>query len=269
MQVAARDFKLIPMWRRLINPFIWIALTALLGLWPLSRSWWQRSVGQSAYIVGAAGQLGSDKVSALARLTSLDTENKQLREENQRLQSELAHLKEVEKENTALKKEAGAEPSVRGYRPITARVIGHTPVNYLQTMIIDRGERDGLQKGQTVVAQGYLVGQIVSTTQTTSQVSVVINGQLTLPVILQDSRGTGVVRGGLDGLLVSDIPLDAAIKESEMVITQDVGNFIIPDIAVGTVRRVIRHQGDIFQQVLADSPLNFSRLEVVIVLIKE
>ena len=257
------------MWRRLINPFIWIALTALLGLWPLSRSWWQKSVGRSAYVVSGVGQQMSDKISALAHLTVLDTENKQLREENQQLQSELARLKEVEKENIALKKEAGAEPSVRGYRPVTARVIGHTPVNYIQTIIIDRGERDGLQKGQTVVAQGYLVGQVVSTTQTTSQVNVVTNGQLTLPVILQDSRGAGVVRGGLDGLLVNDIPLDASIKEGEMVITQDVGNFIVPDIAVGTVRRVIRRQGDIFQQVLADSPLNFTRLEVIIVLIKE
>lgn len=257
------------MLRRLINPFIWIGITIILGLVPMSRSWWQHSVGRSALAVSYFGRHVTDRVSALAHLTDLDSENKKLREENESLRSELVKLKEVEKENAALKKEVSNETEVRGYRPVSARVIGHAPVNYLDRIIIDRGAKDGLKKGQTVIAQGYLVGQIESATDTTSQVNIITNGRLTLPVILQDSRGTGVVRGGLDGLVVSDIPLDASVKESEVVITQDIGDLIVPDIAVGTVRRIIRKQGDIFQQVLADSPVNFSRLEVVVVLIKD
>ena len=254
------------MLRRLTNPLIWIALITVLGAWSPSRTAWQKSIGRSAVVASVWLQNAAGRVASLVRLTDLDRENKYLKVENQQLIFEIARLKEIEKNSEALSREVGAERILSGYETMNAKVIGHAPVNFLQTLILDRGSRDGVEVGQTVISQGYLVGRIYAVTATTSQANIVNGGRLILPVVLQDSRGTGTVRGGLEGLVVSDIPLDTSIKEGELVITQDTGDVIVPGIPIGAVRRVIKKQGDIFQQAVANSPLQFDRLEMVIIL---
>jgi rod shape-determining protein MreC len=254
------------MLHRLANPFFGIILIAALGMWSPSQTIWQKSIGRSATIASGLLQRVTNRVVAFVRLTDLDKENKYLKIENEQLKAEVARFKETEQNNEILRKEISSERIFSGYEAVSAKVIGHTPINFLQTLILDRGSRDGIKVGQTVTAQGYLVGQVYAVTATTCQVNIISGGRLMLPVILQDSRGTGTIRGGLEGLMVSDIPLDTLIKEGELVITQDTGGVIVPGIPVGAVRRIIKKQGDIFQQAIADSSLQFTKLEMVIIL---
>lgn len=195
-------------------------------------------------------------------------QNKNLIIENLNLQSELVKLKEVSYENEILKKELNFSQTQKiSSTLIPVAIIGRTS-GYLKSVVIDKGEKDGLTVGQAVISQGFLVGTISKTTVENSEVNLVTGYNSLVPAVLQDSRGTGLLRGGLQGLIVEDIPLNNTVKEGENVVTSGLGGQIPQGLAVGKVQEVVSRPGEIFQKVSVNSPIDFSRLEVLFVVKK-
>lgn len=201
----------------------------------------------------------------LANLSSLGQENQKLIKENLELQSKLAILKEVEHENEILKKEMGFLSNKGNLKLVPANIIGRSISGYLKTIVIDRGANDGIKEGQAVASQGFLVGTIRSVSNNTSEVILITDNNSLVPVVLQDSRGTGLLRGGLSGLTVEDIPLNIPIKKDEQVITSGLGGDIPLGIIVGSIEDVISSEGEIFQKVTVKSPIKIYFLEFVFV----
>lgn len=254
-----------------MKQYIWgigvLVMLALLALWPVSRGVWQRSINYSATRTGISARKFTDGIKTIVKLSSLDKELKEAEEENSLLQAKIANLESLKIENETLRKEIGLQDSgVTSKNSIVARVIGRSPSNFLQILSLDRGSDDGVAIGQTVTANGYLVGKIKSLTPHTSEADIISSGQLMLPVLLQGSRGTGIIRGGLEGLIIEEIPLDADVKEGESVVTQDLEGIVISGVPIGTIRSVDKHKGDIFQRAIAESPLDFSRLDIVMII---
>ncbi len=246
-----------------------LIIIAGLALWPVSRGVWQNTIGRSAYFTGQFASIITGSIGTLLQLSSLGVKLKDTEAENARLKAEIASMEALKVENEKLLKEINLSTSgVEGKEKIYARVIGRSPANFLQTYTLDKGTSSGAEAGQTVVAEGYLVGQIKSVTSSTSEVNIISSGQLLLPVILQTSKGSGVVRGGLEGLIVDEIPLEAEVKEGELVQTQDLDGIVLSNISVGTVRSIQQKRGDIFQTAIAESPLDFSEIELVTIIKK-
>jgi rod shape-determining protein MreC len=192
-------------------------------------------------------------------------QNKNLVIENLNLQSELAKFKEVSYENEILKKElkfTQTQEAVNTLIPVA--IIGRAS-GYLKSVVIDKGEKDGLQNGQAVVSQGFVVGIISSVRPNNADVTLVTDYNSLVPVVLQESRGTGLLRGGIEGLVVEDVPLNNTIKENEGVVTSGLGDQIPAGLSVGRVQGIISKPGEIFQKISVISPIDFSRLEVLFV----
>jgi rod shape-determining protein MreC len=193
-------------------------------------------------------------------------ENQLLIKENLDLQSQITILKEVQHENEILKSELGLSRSIAGnYKMSPASIIGRASTGYLKTVTIDRGSNDGIKLGQAVISQGYLVGTIKNVYENTSEVSLITDYNSIVPVLLQESRGTGLLRGGLSGLTVEEIPLNISITPGEQVITSGLGGDIPPGISVGKVAEVVSKEGEIFQKVTVSSPIQIYFLEFVFV----
>ena len=206
--------------------------------------------------------------SGLIHAKKVFDQNRSLIIENLNLQSELVKLKEVSYENEILKKELNfSKTQNTSSTLIPVAIIGRTS-GYLKSVTIDRGEKDGLVAGQAVVSQGFLVGVITKTGLDNSEVTLETGYNSLVPVVLQDSRGTGLLRGGLQGLIVEDIPLNITVKEQENVVTSGLGGQIPQGLAIGKIQEVISRPGEIFQKVSIISPIDFSRLEVLFVVKK-
>ena len=200
-------------------------------------------------------------------LRSIVKQNSDLISENLNLQSELARLSEVDYENEILKKELGFLKSQTSSKTIPAAIIGQSS-GYLRSFVIDKGKDADLQVGDAVISQGYLVGTLTEVRQNNSELTLITDFNSLVPVVLQKSRGTGLLRGGLGGLFVEDIPLNIGIEKQEDVITSGLGGQIPAGILVGKVTDVISKEGEIFQKVSVSSPVDFSRLEVLFVIKK-
>jgi len=253
-----------------MKQYIWgfwiLILVFVLALWPASRGVWQISISKSAMWAGVSARKATDSIWVMMQLSKIDKKLKEVEEENLRLKSELAGMIKIKEENKILRKEinlVGENENISDF--VSARVIGKSTANFLQTYTVDKGSTNGIEIGQTVIAQGYLVGKVKSVTPYTSTITIISSGQLTLPVALVQSKATGLVRGGLEGLIIEEIPLDSEVKQGELVITQDLEGVVVPGIAIGTIRTTIQHKGDIFQRAIAESPLDFSRIEIVLI----
>lgn len=210
-----------------------------------------------------------DKVSLffknLISLGSLGQDNQKLIKENLDIQSQLAILKEVQHENEILKKEMGFLNTKKDLKLIPANIIGRSISGYLKTIIIDRGSNDGVKVHQAIVSQGFLVGTVKNVWSNSSEIILITDNNSLVPVVLQDSRGTGLLRGGLSGLTVEDIPLNIPIKKGEQVITSGLGGDVPSGIMVGTVEDVVSREGEIFQKVSVKSPIQIYFLEFVFI----
>jgi len=209
-----------------------------------------------------------DFFGSINSIKNLTRTNVALEKENNELNAKLAELKEVQHENEILKKELGFSEIKKDHELVPAKVIGRSSTSFFQTITIDKGKSDGIENGKAVLVEGYLIGTIQESGQNFSQVSLITNSQSLIAVILQDSRGTGILRGGLKGLTVEDIPLDTPVKIGETVVTSDTGSGILSGIAVGQVQDVISSQSEIFQRVNIKSPVELGKIEYVFVLNK-
>ena len=192
-------------------------------------------------------------------------ENQRLIQENLALQSQLAILNETQHENEILKKEMGFLNTKGELKLLPANIIGRSITGYLKTIVIDRGSADGLKTNQAVISQGFLVGTIRDIWEKSAEVILITDSNSLVPVVLQESRGTGLLRGGLGGLAVEEIPLNISIQKGEQVVTSGLGGDIPMGIIVGNVNEVISREGEIFQKVTIKSPIQIYFLEFVFV----
>jgi len=204
--------------------------------------------------------------SNIRRVNKLLKENDSLVQENNQLKAQMALLSEVNHENEILKNQLGFIGSNNQLQLIPSKVILHSPSSYLQTLRIDKGSNDGIKEKQAVLSDGFLVGVISEVGANYSEVSLITNARTLLPIVLQNSRGSGLLQGGLKGLMGDYIALDIKVEKDESVVTSGLGGDLPSGIVVGNVAAIISSQSEIFQKVSIKSPIEFSKLEYVFVL---
>lgn len=200
----------------------------------------------------------------IAEMRTIYSENNELRKKTAELEAELSNLKEVKHENDILRQELKfAQESTDEYIP--AQLIGRTSTGVIKDLIINRGTKDALRGGQAVIAQGYLVGTIATVSVNQSTVMLLTNPRSMLPIVTQDSRATGILRGGISGLSATDVLIDADIKTGENIVTSGLGGEMPSGIPVGKIIDITSRKGDITKKAGVRSPLDLGKLEMVFI----
>jgi rod shape-determining protein MreC len=218
---------------------------------------------------GAAQSVG-DTFSFLTELRTLRQRAAELEQLNSSLLVENFRLREVERENQALRAmlafaETRPGLELRGAQ-IVARVIGQESNNFLDFIMLDLGSEHGVGVGMPVLTDQGLVGRISEVTNTTSKVLLVTDASSAVNAILQSSRVNGVVRGNPGGDLLMDyIPQGVIFSVGEIVLTSGLGGNFPKGIPIGQVTEVRQRDIDVFQQAVVRPTVDFSSLELVTV----
>lgn len=244
-----------------------ILIIALCSFLPIFRGLFNVVVIESATNLARKTDISSSKVRSYFKLSQLDREVRDLKEKNAELESIIAQYKDIAHENSALRKETNLSARwSEKYKLQSARVLGKTPKTYWQSIVIDKGAEDNLQKNNVVIYRGYLMGVISEVFPRYAYVDIVSTNKIFVPVVLVKSRGTGILRGGLAGLFMDEIPLEYKIEVGDTVVTQNFENQVVAGIPVGKVKRVIIKKGDIFQSAQIELPIDFVAAEIVTVI---
>ncbi|MGC8862828.1 MAG: rod shape-determining protein MreC [Armatimonadota bacterium] len=171
---------------------------------------------------------------------SILRENARLRAEVRRLTRENAQLAEAAHENARLRKLLGLKQNVP-LDVVAAEIVSRNASSWFETAIIDRGRRSGVEPGDAVVNFRGLVGQVVESNLTSSQVAAITDPASAVGAMVRRSRSTGILQGqGSDYLALNYLPKDADVRKSDIVVTSGMGGVIPKGFVIGRVIRVVR-----------------------------
>lgn len=210
----------------------------------------------------------ADFVNNLTDINNLTAENRDLREENERLLAQLSQAREVETENQQLRQLL----DIREARPddtfVAASVFARDQTNTRAAIAIDRGSSDGIREGMIVLTQqGSLIGSVSKVLDDVAWVTLITDADSAVSAVVQESRAQGVVAGAPDGTLEMEFVQETAdISEGDYVLTSGLSGRHPQGELIGRVVDVERTAQELFQSVRVEPLADLSRIERVLVL---
>ncbi|MEZ5354953.1 MAG: rod shape-determining protein MreC [Bryobacteraceae bacterium] len=200
----------------------------------------------------------SDLLHAQDRNRNLNREVERLRLENQFLKTELATADRAK----ALSLFQQRSPS----RLLAARVVGMV-TGGAREVFIDRGSKDGIQKGMAVITPDGIAGKITAAYSSGAQVLLLTDPSFGAGVISTKSRIHGTVKGqGHGSVLVEYIPNEQPVAVGEWFFTSGDDRVFPKGLPVGRVH-LVRPGKMFFQEVfLTPSGLHNGLEEVLVVI---
>ncbi|MEK7548494.1 MAG: rod shape-determining protein MreC [Patescibacteria group bacterium] len=202
-------------------------------------------------------------------ISDLARENQTLSIKVNQLQAQVSTLEAAGTENEQLKRELGFQQNSPNGQFQTAQVVSFSPAGFNQSLTINRGSRDSVIVGSAVIAGGYLIGKIATVGDRTAEVWLLTNRNLTTPIVLANSQTIGLLKGGIRGLVIENIPLDTKIEPNEAVVSSSLEGLFPPGLAIGSVEEVISSGEDIFLTLRILAPVKLGNLSVVSVMTNE
>jgi rod shape-determining protein MreC len=204
-------------------------------------------------------------------LVDVQKENDELRRENERLRQGLGAA--TRKANEAEGLEALVELRERiPAQTIGARVVavGLSPSFRVSRVVLDRGEGE-VAPGMPVIAGEGVVGRIQRVYGGYADVTLAVDPQSSIDVVLPRTASRGVLKGlGGDNAYTAKIEYllkGEEVKEDDPVVTSGLGGVFPKDLAIGRVRRIVKTEYGLYQEVEVKPAVDFSRLSRVLVML--
>jgi len=198
-------------------------------------------------------------------------ENETLRAELARAQDELVSTREQASLAERLTRLLLVQPPPEWNRE-AARVIAHRlgPNAALETFVIDKGSRGGVDVNTPVVTPEGLVGRVLRNSMSASTVIMVTDPNSKIPVVSQKTRTQGILigRGPGQGLFLQYVSLSAALEDGETLVTTGLEGIFPPGLPVARINLVSREGASLFLNVQAQPLFDPGRLEEVALLRK-
>jgi rod shape-determining protein MreC len=202
-------------------------------------------------------------------LINVQEENKALKKEIDLLRMQSARYREM----------AAASKSTEGFArfkdeipwPVTeAQVIGRDPSGWFESVIIDKGKNSGLKMNMPVVDAKGVAGRLVAVSSEYSKVLLIIDQNSAVDCLVQRSREKGIVKGLSAGLCKLDYVVKAGdVMVGDMVVTSGMDRVFPKGLPVGEVVDVQDAPWEFFRNVKVKPMVDFSKLEDVLVIMKE
>lgn len=204
----------------------------------------------------------------ITRLFDLQKENQQLREEVLRLTQEVVRLREAELENRRLQELLWLRDKNPDLRFVGARVIGADSSNLIQSLLIDKGSADGVEKGMAVVAAEGLVGRVSQVYANSARVLLITDPSSSVSAMIQPSHALGMVRGRPGSRLAMEYLSEGRnVAAGDLVLTSGLGGNFPKGLLIGQVKSIRRNDVELFQELSLEPAVAFRQLEEVMVVV--
>lgn len=167
--------------------------------------------------------------------------------QNERLRYQLGQAQMKANETWALERQLTElttqlhVPFVGSLPTLAAQVTAFSPTSFAATFDISKGRNDGVMVGMPVVANGGLVGNIISTTPHGATVRLISDVNSAIGVTWVNSTTSLVVtgRGVNNGLDATSVSLTSVLAPGSILMTDGLqGGLYPPGLPVAKVRRV-------------------------------
>lgn len=210
-------------------------------------------------------------------LTSLgsSSEIKSLKEQNLVLTQKLIDQSKILQDNKALNDQFQTQ-SQKSSNLLAADVIGAPGfipgISVPETLIINRGESDGVKVGDASIYQNNLIGKVIKTSSNLAVIMLITNSESSFTVKTLNTQSQGVANGqGGGALILNNVVLSDTLQKQDTVLTKgDVnenGAGYPPDLVVGKITAISKNPSELFQRAEVRSLLDFAKLSKVFIIV--
>lgn len=201
-------------------------------------------------------------------ITSLRARNLELEAQVSQLQTQVIELQQRVSETEILAALVDFSRSNPESTYRAAAVIGRDPSPFLHYIIINRGSNDGIRRGMPVVTNQGLVGRVDAVIADAARVQLITDPASSVNVYLQNADTSAVLFGSVTGDLSLDlISPNAIVEPGDLILTSGLGGGYPSDLIIGQVVTIRTLEFELFQQATVQPAVDFSRLEIVLVII--
>ena len=149
-----------------------------------------------SYLASTPTRMFPSLNSEIASHFSLKKENEELRKVIEKYKALELNLEYLTNENINLKKVLNAENISNVSNIILAKVLVDRNSPFLKSIIINKGSKDGIEKGMPVTKDNILVGRIVETNYLSARVLLLNDLNSRIPVTLDADNSQAILSGG-------------------------------------------------------------------------
>lgn len=205
--------------------------------------------------------------------SKIKEENEELTKENIDLENKLLEYDKLKEENDRLREVLNFKNSKNNYDYLGCEIIGYSGESFSSGYVIDKGENDGLKKDMIVISNKGLVGQVTSTGSNWAIVQSLINETIAVSVMVNSTRETtGILKGYVTHsnqnlTKVTNLPIDSAIKEGDVIVTSGLGQIYPKEVRIGEVVSVETDEVKVMKTAIVKPFVDFNKLEELFVVI--
>jgi rod shape-determining protein MreC len=149
---------------------------------------------------------------------------------------------------------------------IAAQVVGKDPSPWFQSVLLDKGVADGVEKGWPVINPDGVVGIVVEATGHYSKVMLITDPNSAVDALIQESRARGIIKGGASGsCLLNYVLRKYEVSVGDVVVSSGIDGVFPKGLPIGEVNSTIKQEAGIFQDVNVTPYVDFERLEEVLI----
>jgi rod shape-determining protein MreC len=189
--------------------------------------------------------------SYITEVTSLRQENAELKRIEALNAKALLQIEQLANENKRLRDLAGARERA-SVRSVLTEVLYETRDPFTRKLVLDKGVQQQVFVGQPVIDAKGLIGQVTRVFQFSSEMTLVTDRNMTVPVVLQRTGMRSVAFGGAapGRMELRYLASSADLKEGDLLTTSGLDALYPPGLPVGRIERIERGGENDFVKVL-------------------
>lgn len=183
---------------------------------------------------------------------SLEAENRQLREKQLILDAKLQKFTALVAENRRIR-ELLASAHQLEEKVLIAEIIAINQDPYRHQITLNKGQRDGVYRGQALIDAFGILGQVVEVAPATSRALLITDPDHGIPVQINRTglQTIAIGRGDGRGLKLPFLPSNADVQENDLLVSSALGGRFPSGYPVGQIYEVKHTAGEHFMEAYA------------------
>ena len=217
-------------------------------------------------------QFFSAQKDGIIELLDAYNENKELKQTIASLETQVAEVETLQKENDSLRQNLGISQQFTDKTIVSALVSVRTPVSWDNQLTISVGSNQGVVSDMLVMSDGGLIGIITDVYPNAADVKLLSKSDNFTKIPVRLSVNDEVIYGILSGydtdtnsFIVSQLNSTADIPEGSNVVTSDLAGTIPDNLQVGKVTSVKTSSGTTNKEIFVTPTASFSNIYSVLI----
>lgn len=183
---------------------------------------------------------------------TLLAENRELRDRMLQQDARLLRLASLEAENVRIR-ELLASSSALQDRVLIAEILATSQDPYRHQIVLNRGSRDGVYRGQALLDAYGIMGQVVQVNPGSSVALLISDPDHGIPVEINRTglQTIALGRGDGHGLSLPYLPGNADVKVGDLLVTSGLGGRFPSGYPVGEIHELRHAGGESFMEAIA------------------